>query len=226
MTKEQIETLYQFTSKHFVEHYDLQTELVDHLANGIEKTREDRPGLTFQEALQSEFKKFGVFGFHDVIEKHRAAMNKRYLKIIMGYVKSFFRLPKLLMTVALLMGYYTVLHYVSGQLQYYFVVITAWSIFLFLIVKTVILGKKQKAKPKKWLLEEIIFNQMAFLNFMILPIHFINFMTPDSLESQLAQLVFSFGAVLYILLVYSMTILIPQNAEKFLLETYPEYGIN
>ena len=29
--------LYAFTRKHFVEHFDLQTELVDHLANGIEQ---------------------------------------------------------------------------------------------------------------------------------------------------------------------------------------------
>ena len=37
LTPAQIQKLYAFTIKHYVVHYDLQTELVDHLANGIEE---------------------------------------------------------------------------------------------------------------------------------------------------------------------------------------------
>jgi len=33
----QIDRLYRFTREHFVKHYDLQTELVDHLSNAIEE---------------------------------------------------------------------------------------------------------------------------------------------------------------------------------------------
>lgn len=36
LTKEQIQSLFTFTKQHFVEWYDLQCELVDHLANDIE----------------------------------------------------------------------------------------------------------------------------------------------------------------------------------------------
>lgn len=36
LTKTQIQNLYTFTKNHFVEYYDLQTELVDHLVNDIE----------------------------------------------------------------------------------------------------------------------------------------------------------------------------------------------
>ena len=36
LTEEQIQQLYKFTRQHYVEHYDVQTELVDHLANDIE----------------------------------------------------------------------------------------------------------------------------------------------------------------------------------------------
>ncbi|MDC1464178.1 hypothetical protein N8387_00675 [Polaribacter sp.] len=32
LTETHIQELYKFTRKHFVEHYDVQTELVDHLA--------------------------------------------------------------------------------------------------------------------------------------------------------------------------------------------------
>ena len=36
VNQKQIDELYLFTRQHFVEYYDLQTELVDHLANAIE----------------------------------------------------------------------------------------------------------------------------------------------------------------------------------------------
>ena len=35
LTQDQIQQLNKFTRAHYVEHYDLQTELVGHLANGI-----------------------------------------------------------------------------------------------------------------------------------------------------------------------------------------------
>ena len=51
LTAEQIEQLYVFTRQHYVEYYDLQTELVDHLANAIEQQWESNPKLTFEMVL-------------------------------------------------------------------------------------------------------------------------------------------------------------------------------
>jgi hypothetical protein len=42
-----------------MEWYDLQSELVDHLANAIETQWQENPKLSFNEALNKEFK-FGV----------------------------------------------------------------------------------------------------------------------------------------------------------------------
>ena len=82
LSEKQIEQLYKFTRTHFVEHYDLQTELVDHLANGIESQQSSNPVLTFEEALKLEFKKFGVCGFNDVIQEKTKAMSKRYRELL------------------------------------------------------------------------------------------------------------------------------------------------
>ena len=62
---EQTNRLYEFTRQHYVEYYDLQTELVDHLANSIETQWQENPKIDFEDALKVEFKKFGVFGFSD-----------------------------------------------------------------------------------------------------------------------------------------------------------------
>ena len=85
LSAEQIEKLYQFTRQHYVEYYDLQTELVDHLANAIEEQWQQNPKLSFEEALQIEFKKFGVFGFMDVVEQRQSALNKKYNKFKQRY---------------------------------------------------------------------------------------------------------------------------------------------
>jgi hypothetical protein len=82
LTQDQIQELYKFTRAHYVEHYDLQTELVDHLANGVEQQWAHYPKLSFEEAKQMEFKKFGVFGFMDVVAERQKAMGKKYRKII------------------------------------------------------------------------------------------------------------------------------------------------
>jgi hypothetical protein len=49
LTTSQIDKLFTFTPA-FVEYYDLQSELVDHLANSIEAQWEQFPKRTFEEA--------------------------------------------------------------------------------------------------------------------------------------------------------------------------------
>ena len=43
LNEQNIDNLYKFTRQHYVEHYDVQTELVDHLANDIEKILAEQP---------------------------------------------------------------------------------------------------------------------------------------------------------------------------------------
>ncbi|WP_440120244.1 hypothetical protein [Tenacibaculum sp. Ill] len=87
LTDQHIEQLYRFTRQHFVEHYDVQTELVDHLANDIEQIWEENPTLTFEQARENSFKKFGMFGFMTVVEKKQKQLGKKYRKIIWSYLK-------------------------------------------------------------------------------------------------------------------------------------------
>ena len=78
LSAEQIEQLFTFTKKHYVEHYDVQVELVDHLANAIEDQWKENPNILFEDALQTEFKKFGIFGFTGLVEQKQAALQNHY----------------------------------------------------------------------------------------------------------------------------------------------------
>ena len=226
LTPQQIDRLYQFTRQHYVEWYDLQTELVDHLANAIEAQWQEQPKLSFEEALQKEFKKFGVFGFMDVVEKRQAALNKKYNGIIWKHFKAFFTVPKIILTVTLVGLTYFLLNIALYKAD---VVLVAFGIiilsFYFFIIYFANKNKKANAAThKKWLLKEIILGRSSIVGMIYLPIQ-IMLHSEKVLENSLGVLAISFLLVSLILIEYIMVVEIPKKAEAYLHETYPEYAL-
>jgi len=101
LTKDQTQDLYMFTSQHFVEWYDLQTELVDHLANDIENILANNPNFSFNEAKDKSFRKFGVCGFQDVVEAKQKSLRKKYWLLVWCFLKDYFKLPRIILTIGL-----------------------------------------------------------------------------------------------------------------------------
>lgn len=106
LTEQNIGNLYKFTRQHYVEHYDVQTELVDHLANDIEQIWDKNPTLSFEQARDISFKKFGIFGFMDVVDQKIVQLNKKYFKLILSFVKQWFMLPKIILTFCIVVLFY------------------------------------------------------------------------------------------------------------------------
>lgn len=77
LSQEHIDKLYVFTKKHGVKYYDLQTELVDHLANDIENILKLKPHLTFEQAKYKATIKFGIYGFSSFINEREKALHKK-----------------------------------------------------------------------------------------------------------------------------------------------------
>lgn len=224
LTSEQIERLYQFTRQHYVEWYDLQTELVDHLANAIEQKWQENPNIDFEEALQLEFKKFGVFGFMDVVEKRQAALNKRYNKIIWKHFKDFFSIPKIVITLSSIGSLFLILinfkyaELVATSLMFG-AIITFW---IGLLIHKRNSKKQSKKSDKKWLFKEIIFGYSTFAGLSYLPLQLIINIDFENVGILKALIISSITVFLY-LIEYIMLIEIPSKAEKYLEETYPEY---
>jgi hypothetical protein len=221
LTEEQIQELYKFTRAHFVYHFDLQTELVDHLAYGIEAQWIKNPNSNFQEALNKEFKKFGIFGFQDVITERQKTLSKRYWKIILHFYQEYFTLPKLAMSLLLVVALFSILDYYPTFYQRYILI----GIFVvFLIRSTIKLTKytrKLKKKERKWMLEEMLMTQMGFFNFLIIPIHIFNIQF--EIQNPYILALISVLSVSLLLLLYVIIYVIPPKAEELLEETYPEY---
>jgi hypothetical protein len=218
----QIERLYTFTRQHYVEYYDLQTELVDHLANAIETEWQENPKLTFEEILQKEFKKFGVFGFMDVVEKRQAALNKKYNGIIWKHFKVFFTIPKIIFTFTLVGFIYMLLKASTHKsdialVAFGIIILSFWFFIIYVSNK-----KSNSTTKKKWLLKEIILGRSSICGMIYLPIQII-FRSDKLMEHSIGVFGVSFLLVSLVLIEYIMVIEIPKKAEEYLKQTYPEY---
>lgn len=226
LTKEQIQGLYKFTREHFVEHYDVQTELVDHLANDIEQIWKEKPQLTFREARDTSFKKFGVFGFMDILSEKQKFMEKKYWKIILQFVKYWFRFPKIIGTVAIFTCLFQLFR--SNISEYVFIGIIS-CYFLFGFVKMVqlkrIFNKRKKALIKTWMLEDLIFKQ-GVGNAALVPLYTFQMFNQSTSLTNVSIIWGILLALFYtavFIIGYISLVVLPQKAEELLIETYPEY---
>jgi hypothetical protein len=228
ITDAHITELYRFTREHFVEHYDVQTELVDHLANDIEQIWIEQPTLTFREAKTISFKKFGVFGFMDVVGSRQKALEKRYWKTILRFVKDWFKLPKIILTLIIYSSLF--LLFTSSVSEFVFVGIIS-CYFFFGIGKIIqlksIFNKRKKSLGKTWMLEDLIFKQ-GVGNAALLPLYtfqtFLHIGDLTSMSVTWALIASVFYTSIFIIGYISLMI-IPSKAEELLLETYPEYKL-
>lgn len=228
LTKEHIADLYKFTKLHYVEWYDLQSELVDHLANDIEHIWNDNPNLSFDEVKNKSFKKFGVFGFMDIVEKRKSYLNKRYWKLIWQEFKGFFDIPKIIFT-------FSLIYFMTLLLQ--FTNYNKWFIFSFLILIFIfpfysviknneILKINYKKTGKKWLFEENMATLGGFSIILNLPFQIILNLKDNSFNlSNNGTWAFASSIVIYSIILFLITIKIPPKIRSILAKENPEYQI-
>ena len=225
LTEFQIKELYTFTRQHFVEHYDLQTELVDHLANDIETMWETQPKLAFEEAKNKAFKKFGIFGFMEPIEQKAKAMNKRYMRYLWTELKKWVEIPQIIATLSLFLLFYFAFSttLVAELSVVFYVAVAIWVIY-----KNSQLNRQFKRRKeisnKKWMLEEMIFRQAGVTSMVFLSQFYNVYFISDKLLTNTYAI---FGVALaytaLVIINYISFELIPNKAEKLLNETYPEF---
>ena len=102
LTEEQIQSLFTFCEKHFVKYYDVQVELVDHLANAIEIEMRADPLLTFEKAVEKIYRSFGYGGFQPLVNEKEKMAEKQIKILFWKLFKSHFGWPKVLFFLLLL----------------------------------------------------------------------------------------------------------------------------
>ncbi|MDP6922183.1 MAG: hypothetical protein QGH06_04330 [Lutibacter sp.] len=219
----QIQQLYRFTRAHFVEHFDIQTELVDHLANDIEQCWESHPETSFESAKNAAFKKFGVFGFMDVVEARTKSMSKKYQGIIGRIFLEFFVIPRIALTGLL----YTLL-YLSLKAAPETTLLTIFlGGFAFLLYHFIKIRKTAKERfrktQKKWLLEDMIFGGQEVILLLNLIIQLL--ITNPKVSTPLWLFLYAFSLTSFLILTYILAVVLPAKADTLLRTQYPEYDL-
>lgn len=158
LSAEQIEQLFDFTKKHYVEHYDVQVELVDHLANSIEDQWKENPNVLFEEALQTEFKKFGIFGFTGLVEQKQSDLHKYYNKMLLREVLRFISIPKAIITVAMYLSIFFFLKKTEyfGEIVMLSLILGSFLFYSIISFRFIYkIRKQQKIQGKKWLIQSV-----------------------------------------------------------------------
>ena len=132
LTKDQINQLFEFTKKKYVKHEDVKFEIVDHLASDIEAQMSEDPDIDFETALKITYSKFPITGFYRFVEEKTSALQRYWRRKLFSTFLSYFKLPKLILTVLIAVTFYFLksnfpsfpIHYITGSLLLVYLTIT------------------------------------------------------------------------------------------------------
>ena len=227
VSSQQIERIFEFTSAHYVEYYDVQIELVDHLANAIEHEWESNPDKDFETLLQKEFKQFGVFGFMEILESKQRAMEKKYYKILLKEFLGLLNMESLFLSLAVvaLVSFSLYKFPASFLVLSVFYVFLAFASLIFISIKNRKFRKKAKAGTKIFLLDQLIMNFGSAGICLYLPVYVIQFI--DSTEVQISGNILLCLAIatIFVLInafVYCSLFVLPAKRELILEKEYPK----
>ena len=228
LSQPQILELYTFVQKHYVDWYDVQTELVDHLANGIELQWQENPKLNFHEALQKEFKKFGIMGFSDVVEQKHKALDRRYRKLMWQEFKNYLRLPKIILTLFFIWLLYMLIHGIENKniVIVPLMIIICGIPWIYLIRNVRSIKKRKQRTGKKWLFENITLQLGGLIHVLNIGIYAPLFFNRKQAWHTSTEVLFSVSIVLFLLLMFIAIVVITPHLKEKLSKEYPEYNFS
>jgi hypothetical protein len=107
LTEEQVKQLFAFCEKKYVRYYDLQVELVDHLAERIEEEMSQDPKLAFEAARDKVYKGFGLFGFAHIVRDREIELGRQNKKLWWKELLSYFTWPRIVLSATIFLVFFT-----------------------------------------------------------------------------------------------------------------------
>jgi|GEM_PF-4616908 len=129
--QEQVDEIIAFCEAKGVTYYDVQVELVDHIADCIDDLQKSNSALSFSDALHLAGNQFGNEEFADIVKSKKRLIEKRMSRLIEKEFLSFFTIPRIMITL-LLLGISLAVPYLIN--------ISLWMI-LFLMILGLIIGR-------------------------------------------------------------------------------------
>jgi len=223
LTNEQIEQLFDFCRRHSVTYYDVQVELVDHLANAIEDKMAAQPTLGFEAALQQVYKSFGRTGFAPVVREKQKAAHSYNRKLMWRLFKQQLGWPKIFLAATIFTIMYVLMQWENKMPVRLVVILGVVTMTIIMMVTVYRLRNWQKRTGKKFLLV----NMAGMGNLVFLPINCLNIINPFISgksnflnHSMFGNTMLCIGFTLYFLLAI-VSCQAVTHVQKLLATTYP-----
>ena len=101
LPKDEILKLFAFVESKNVPYRDVQYEIVDHLASAMEDMKDRNPEWSYSKCLKETYSKFPITGFAMLQLEKEKALNKYWRNKMLPYIKEFFKLPKIILTISI-----------------------------------------------------------------------------------------------------------------------------
>ncbi|NOR76587.1 MAG: hypothetical protein GQ525_15705 [Draconibacterium sp.] len=232
ITKEENKQLFKFCNRNSVHQYDLQIELVDHLASAIEEQWEKKPELTLNETLKNTFGKFGIYGFSKIKQQKERELRRKYNRLLWKYLVEFYRLPKIIMTLALTLVLFILLQIVENKLWIlvpYFTFITIFIIFYFYKIFPKEFNVKTKPGKSFMILEKLKEVQFLVVFVVLIPFQIATFWNISKInwinDSDLGVSTMALLIVTFTIALYGEFMFIPKKIKEHFMEQFGEYAV-
>lgn len=128
LTDQQVQQIDRFLERRGVQFIDVRYELTDHFAEAVILKLEAYPYVTFETALYAVYRDFGRTGLIEIMDQQEAALTKYWKGRVISFMKDFFKLPQILITILLSIILSTILYkFTYGFFSTYLVfVIGSW----------------------------------------------------------------------------------------------------
>jgi len=225
LTPEQIEELFTFCSKRNVKEYEIQVELVDHLASSIEAQLKHNTTLSFYEALGITYSNFGANGFKEIVRIKRKMFRRKYNILFLKFLAAFFQLPRIILTLFLTISVYSIICYFDeSQTKFEFIGVLA--VFLNLIYMIVI-RRPYLEKGKASFILIHYFNRLRTSTGIILNGLFIAAMHSSKYfvvpNNSMVNFLISFFVVFIFITTYISMIYMPRLLNNHFKEQFPDF---
>lgn len=228
ITPEETTQLFAFCGKHQVHYYDLQIELVDHLASAIEMQWKTDLELDFNKALKMSFGKFGIYGFSKIKDKKEKELRRKYNRLLWKFFLEFYKLPKIIMTFVFTIGMFTLFQFVNNIdwifIGYFIISIIIGVLYLLYYHKKI---KVKTVSEKSFLLIEQLSSYISLLSLVYtLPNLFFQFSKFFKIfDNQLYLFLISFLLVAFTIFMYGYLVFIPKKIKEHFMEHFAEFAV-
>lgn len=228
LNQKETEELFKVCKNYGVFFYDVQIEVVDHLASLVEDHWKENPYQDFEQAKKKAILAFGKSNFTKMVRTREKEVNHKYNILLWKYLLEFYKWPKMLLTFMLTLGVFILLQTSSETkvilFAYSVLILVVFAIYLFFIFPKL----KLKVKPDKVFLLVARQSMAMYLITILLQLPNFTNMIFNSLhihtvENKLALAGISFFLVFASILLYANMFFLPQKIREHFLEQFPEF---